>query len=351
MSGNSTVDCYSYLQPNLDIVGIGVWPGIVVSHWHVKMRISVYVQCFSCIALLCFPTAHDLIKSSFRASVLTMYAIGFAFFMAHHTGSYSLQSVLVAHSFVDILLLSGFSLLCFRPILRNWKHYILLAGGVPFAIWTFVQAGTRKTDCYDKLQFKTVNVDLHTFQLYKGFWAVSGIVYALSMPSLILIWKSCTSNRSSLVWLAVVSWFLAMVSTVVVSEIIMTTFYFADPSASLTALQTTEWSFGQVFAVVMLFFVVWDIVSYPFEQGTEGTTKLRHWWGGFKTRHPRITMLRGGCFFLTWLMVLGFSSNVPTDQETTEMEGVNSEQVHGIKGSAEDGTDISVKIVDLEKQQ
>jgi hypothetical protein len=50
-------------------------------------------------------------------------------------------------------------------------------------------------------------------------------------------------------------------------------------------------------------------------------------------------------------MVLGFSSNVPTDQETTEMEGVNSEQVHGIKGSAEDGTDISVKIVDLEKQQ
>src|SRR5579859_7351259 len=93
------------------------------------MRISVYIQCFSCIALLCFPTAHDLVKSSFRASVLTMYALGFAFFMAHHTGSYSLQSVLVAHCFVDILLLSGFSLLCFRPILRNWKHYILLAGG------------------------------------------------------------------------------------------------------------------------------------------------------------------------------------------------------------------------------
>jgi hypothetical protein len=86
--------------------------------------------------------------------------------------------------------------------------------------------------------------------LYKGFWAVSGIVYTLSVPSLILIWKSCTSNRSSLAWLAVVSWFLAMVSTVVVSEIIMATFYFGDPGASLAVLETTYWRFGQVFAVV-----------------------------------------------------------------------------------------------------
>jgi hypothetical protein len=65
----------------------------------------------------------------------------------------------------------------------------------------------------------------------------------------------------------------------------------------------------------MLFFVVWDIVSYPFKQETEGTTKLRHWWDSFRTHHPRITKLFGGCFFLTGLIVLGSSGNVSTEQE------------------------------------
>src|SRR5947207_7999368 len=113
------------------------------------MRISVYVQCFSCIMLLMFPNATDLLKSSFRTSLLTMYAIGFSFFVAHRTTSYSLQSILVAHCFVDILLLSAFSLMCFHPTLRIWLHCGLLIGGIPFAIWTLVQAAGRHTKCYD----------------------------------------------------------------------------------------------------------------------------------------------------------------------------------------------------------
>jgi len=100
-----------------------------------------------------------LVKSSFRNSILTIYAIGFAFFVAHHSGDYSLQSILVAHCFVDILLLSAFSLLASRPILReSQRHWALLVGGLPFGIWAFVQAQTRKTECYDGLQFETLNV-------------------------------------------------------------------------------------------------------------------------------------------------------------------------------------------------
>ena len=240
------------------------------------MRLSVYVQCISCIALLLFPTAHELVKSSFRNSVLTMYAIGFAFFVAHHTGDYSLQSLLVAHCFVDILLLSAFSLLALRPILReSRRHWVLLAGGVPFGIWTFVQAQTRKSECFDSAHFEIVNIDSHTFQLYKGFWAVSVVVWAVSLPIITLpcFPKACSKLEPGVSRLATISWFLATVSTIAVSESILKTYSFSgNPNAP-------TWTFGQVFSVVMLFFIVWDIALYPFGSSTESEgSRIRHWW-------------------------------------------------------------------------
>ena len=218
------------------------------------MRVSVYVQCFSCIVLLLFPNAHDLLKSSFRASMLTMYAIGFSFFIAHSTINYSLQSILVAHCFVDILLLSAFSLMCFHRSLRNWRHYATLIGGIPFAIWTLVQAAGRHTTCYDSLQFQTISVESHTLKLYKGFWVVSIVAYTLSIPLLLLICFPRTSARLQpcVGWVAVLSWFLATVSTVTVSEVTMAAVFYVDSSNKLNTLQTMDWSFGQVMAVVML---------------------------------------------------------------------------------------------------
>jgi len=283
---NSTVLCRQYLEPNPEIVGIGI-------------RVSVYVQSFSCIALLLFPTADELLKNSFRASILTMYAIGFAFFTAHHTGSYSLQAILVAHCFVDILLLSSFSLMCFRRTLRKWQHVVVVIGGIPFALWTLVQAGTRKTDCYDSLQFETVSVDSHTLKLYLGFWIVSGAIYLLSVPVLFLLCfpKACSNLQPGITWLAVFSWTLASISTVVVSEVIMATTFYRDSNNNLTTLNTTEWGFGQVFAVVMLFFVIWDLVAYPFGASEQSRgSRLSHWWTSHvKPRHPWLDRLFGGC--------------------------------------------------------
>jgi hypothetical protein len=262
-----------------------------------KIRVSVYFQSFSCIVLLCFPAADDLLHSSFRASMLTLYAIGFAFFMAHHTGSYSLQSVLVAHCFVDILLLSAFSLVCFRPILRKKRHYVAMIGAIPFALWTFIQAATRKTECFDSLQFKQTNIDSHTFKLYKGFWVLSGVVYTLSLPVLTLMFfpKAFSNLQPGVTWIAVMAWFLASVSTVVVSEVTMATVFYAGSNNHLASLQATEWSFGQVMAVVMLFFVVWDMALYPFQSSDEGMgIRLLHWWNTtFTPRYPRVAKFLG----------------------------------------------------------
>jgi hypothetical protein len=86
--------------------------------------------------------------------------------------------------------------------------------------------------------------------------------------------------------------------SIVVSEITMATIFFADPTnGHLTSFENTDWSFGQVFAVVMLFFVVWDIATYPFEpsDAIEGNvTKLRYWWNGIKVRNPRVAKLFRG---------------------------------------------------------
>lgn len=275
------------------------------------MRVSVYVQCFSCIALLLFPTAHELVKSSFRTSLLTMYAIGFSFFFAHHTGSYSLQSILVAHCFVDILLLSAFSLMCFRPSLQSRKHYVILIGGIPFAIWTLVQAAGRHTACYDSLLSKTISVDSHTFQLYKSFWAISAIVYTLSLPLLFLISfpRLVARLQPGAGWLAVLSWLLATVSTVAVSEITMATVVFKSSDNQLASLQSSEWTFGQVFAVVMLFFVVWDIALYPLECSNESEgSRLQHWWNTkFKPSHPRLVKFFGISKFFSISLLNDFS--------------------------------------------
>jgi len=223
-----------------------------------------------------------------------MYAIGFSFFMAHHTSSYSLQSILVAHCFVDILLLSAFSLMCFRPVLRKRRNYAALIGGIPFALWTFIQAGGRKTECFDSLHVIQINVDSHTFQLYQGFWALSGVLYTLSIPILLLI---CFPKRCSrlLRWVAVLAWFLASVSTVIVSEVTMATIFYINNDHQLTSLDTTEWSFGQVMAVVMLFYVIWDLALYPFESSDEDMgTRFLHWWRTtFKPQHPAIVKFLG----------------------------------------------------------
>jgi hypothetical protein len=251
------------------------------SYSHIKIRISVYFQSFSCIAILLFQNADHLMKSSFRNSMLSMYAIGIAFFIAHGSRSYSLQSKLVCHCFIDILLLSAFGLMCFRPNLRKRRYYVILIGGVPFAISTLVIAAKHESECYDSIQFKSVNINSHTYHLYTLFWIASAVLYALTLPLLILIGLPKPSDRCQhdLKCLASFLWFLASVSNVVVGELIMGTVYFVTPDNQLTQLQTTEWTFGQVIAVVMLFFVVWDMAIDSLEKSNHSDDiELRCWW-------------------------------------------------------------------------
>jgi hypothetical protein len=248
---------------------------------HIKVRISVYFQSFSCIGILLFRNADHLVRSSFRNSMLSMYAIGIAFFIAQGSQSYSLQSKLVCHCFIDILLLSAFALMCFRPNLRKLRYYIILVGGVPFAISTLVIAANHESVCYDDMQFKSVNINSHTYHLYTLFWIVSAVLYALTVPLLILIAlpKLSDTYRHTLEYLATFLWFLASVSNVVVGELIMGTAYFMSPDNQLTHLQTMEWSFGQVIAVVMLFFIIWDMAIDSLETSSHSDDiQLRYWW-------------------------------------------------------------------------
>jgi hypothetical protein len=128
--------------------------------------------------------------------------------------------------------------------------------------------------------------------LYKGFWSLSGAIYLLSVPIILLICfpKRCSNLQPGVTWAAVSAWFVASVSTVVVCEVTMATVFFVNDDYQLTSLETTEWTFGQVMAVVMLFFVVWDIAIYPFESSDEEMgTRFLHWWRTtFKPRHPAI---------------------------------------------------------------
>jgi hypothetical protein len=235
--------------------------------------------------LLLFPNANDLLKASFRSSIITMYGIGFALLITNHH-NYSLQSILVAHSFVSILFLSAFALSCFRPILRTWRHLVGLLGTIPFDIWTFVlavQSPSQQQSCYDVLRVQEWHIgETHTVPLYIGFWSLSGALFALSVP--FLIWaafpKICCARIHSKVVLpiAIVFWFIAWSSTVAYSEVAMASFSYQAPNGQAVRLQSTDLGFGQVMALVMLTSLLWDIGMYPLEGTPHGRRRFQNWW-------------------------------------------------------------------------
>ena len=157
---NATADagfCLNFLTPNTDIAGVGVsLPELHIDNGQV--RISVYVQTFFCIVLCLFKEADDLVNGAFRNAVLFLYAIGFALVLSpdRPQGRIGLQTYIVLHSTISILLLSSFALMSYYPSLRpqkfdrakSWRQgwartgglrkALALLGALPLATWVWV---------------------------------------------------------------------------------------------------------------------------------------------------------------------------------------------------------------------
>lgn len=240
----------------------------------------MYVQTFLAWVLLFFDEADDLVDGTYRTAGLTVYAIAFA--LALTDGSHSsVQTDIVLHSFVMILIFSLFAMMAFRTFLRGRMYVISLLGTLPLAIWLFYLAIKEIKDkqCYE---FTVVSRAAKSYTpLFIIFWAVSLSLYIFALPCFSLLFFNKTRTRVARMPLKLVPmgiWFVTWFFMVVACEVATHSFQFRELDYQLTPLTAQEWQFGQVIAVVMLFLRLYDVCTYPFRESKHGGKRISYWW-------------------------------------------------------------------------
>jgi hypothetical protein len=219
------------------------------------------------IALLCFPNADEIVKATFRNAVLTLYAITIAIPVSpeRHT---SVEIRVILHGFVNVLFISAFALMCFRPVLRTWRHIAALVGTLPLEAWAakVTTTGIFNPQCGEFDDIQKVALGSNDVPLYGVLWGVSCLVAMITLPflSLVSFRKVLPRFRVIIVSVALFLWFATWVLTCAASEASLVKFY-------------RKPGFGQIMAVVMLFSQVWDIACYPFQPSDHGGTRFAYW--------------------------------------------------------------------------
>lgn len=242
----------------------------------------MYVQTFFCIILCLFRDAEDLVNGAFRNAVLFLYAIGFALVLSpdRPDGKISLQTYIVLHSTISMLLLSSFALMSYYPLLRpkringmtwrkGWKHTsglrkaLALLGAVPLALWVWITL-LREIKNDQCTQFSDIKkTDVKGIAYYTGFWAGSMASYVPTLPLFGLLWVLTAFKKGVFRYLPLLFWLASWVLMIVACEVAITTVNYLGPDNQIASNPAGSWAFGQVIAVVMLFSQFWDIVFYP----------------------------------------------------------------------------------------
>jgi hypothetical protein len=220
------------------------------------------------IVLLCFPNADDIVKATFRNAVLSLYAITIAIPITPERHS-SVEIKVILHGFVNVLFISSFALMCFRPVLRTWRHIAALAGTFPLEAW-ITEATTHgifNPQCGEFDNVRKVSLGSNDVPLYAALWGISVLICAVAVLFLPLVWarKLLPRFRYSVITVTLFLWFCTWVFACVASEVSLGNFNRAP-------------GFGQIMALVMLFSQIWDICYYPFLPSDHGGTRIVYWW-------------------------------------------------------------------------
>lgn len=230
--------------------------------------------------LLFFHEADGLIDGSYKNAGLTIYAIGFALALTPSSHS-SVQTDIVLHSFVMVLIFSLFAMMAFRTFLRARMYVLCLVAALPLARWLFYLAIREIKDkhCYE---FTVISRAPKSYTpLFIIFWAVSCSLYVFALPIFTLLFLKRTSpgfNKMPLKLIPMTIWFIIWFFMVVACEVATHSFQFRESDYVLTPLAAQEWQFGQVMAVVMLFLQLYDVCSYPFRESQHGGKRIVYWW-------------------------------------------------------------------------
>jgi hypothetical protein len=101
MAENVTENCGVLLEPEQDLIGIGV--ASLRNTSHIQGRVSVYIQTFLAILLAAFAHHDRPVKSSFKNAIITFFAIAIALKFGDRKGGYSMEQNFVAATLVQSL--------------------------------------------------------------------------------------------------------------------------------------------------------------------------------------------------------------------------------------------------------
>ena len=181
----------------------------------------------------------------------------------------SVEIRVILHGFVNVLFISGFALMCFRPVLRTWRHIAVLVGTLPLEAWAakVTSSGIFNPQCGEFDDVRKVSLGSNDVPLYGVLWGVSCLVAMITLPflSLVSFRKILPRFRYIIISVALLLWFATWVLTCAASEASLVNFH-------------RKPGFGQIMALVMLFSQVWDICCYPFLPSDHGDTRIAYWW-------------------------------------------------------------------------
>jgi hypothetical protein len=292
MAENVTENCGVLLEPEQDLIGIGV--ASLRNTSHIQVRVSVYIQTFLAILLVAFAHHDRPVKSSFKNAIITFFAIAIALKFGDRKGGYSMEQNFVAATLVQCLCQTWAITYYKLKMENNCKVGSLLVvfGAFGTATWLFINK-LYETRCNGDQQFTTNigNILQHT---YLAMFCLSMLVVNIGLAYVhIDRYTSRHHDKEIKLTLQVVKilWVLSWPVAIAACEVLLSTFQYRTADGEVHTPTSSEWGLGQVMAMVMLVSQMAEISTYLREPShhNQTQTRLQYWWiTEFRPRCNRI---------------------------------------------------------------
>lgn len=212
----------------------------------------------------------ELIKSTFRCALVTLFSIGIALRAGQTDGIFSKQQRAAISSMTGILLYTLLSTLLLAwttdigLFFSRWRGEPLQIAGAIGKLLLFSATVMIFASCTSSA-FRFTNCD----DIYVSDPGQKLLITGLAMFGMIVIGGFCLfyharpfNTRTLGECMIIAGWLLAWAFCCAASELHMANDFFKDQDGNRVVLTSSKWGLGQVIAMVMLAIPLWDVFSY-----------------------------------------------------------------------------------------
>lgn len=237
------------------------------------MRISIYGQIGTNIAVLLFIRKPALLKSLFRISLIASLAFSLAFIVGEAHLTYSTEEQWMAIFLVGIIVMStsctGFAILL-GLIDDNEPNtvvdIILTILSLPTTLGLWVTTICKKST-WILVGCTRAQYSIRATHLVRGFSYTTLALLSLTglLSFMAILYFRCstrenTTQKKICFYIGIVCWSLTSIFTIGTTEYIMRAAYYEENGTSI-ALRASTWGLGQIMAVITMASYIWEIAN------------------------------------------------------------------------------------------